>query len=138
MADNSTENPQALRKGLSTTATVPNHAKEDHRKRWWCSRPNCCASVTAKKDMSRHYRDRHPERLDANGKVTAAEMATWVNEQYLDSGLATDEEIAAAAAANRAVDGKEGEEEEIMEVRLAILFVLSLSVSIFRDCDGVI
>ena len=87
--------------------------------------------------MSRHYRDRHPERLDANGKVTAAETATWVNEQYLDSGLATDEEIAAAAAANGAMDGEE-EEEEIMEVCLAILFVLPLSVSIFRDCDGVI
>lgn len=137
MANNSTENPQALRKGPPITTTVPNYAKQGLRKRWWCSRPSCCASVTAKKDMSRHYRDRHPERLDANGKVTAAETATWVNEQYLDSGLATDEEIAAAAAANGAMDGEE-EEEEIMEVCLAILFVLPLSVSIFRDCDGVI
>lgn len=72
--------------------TVPTFAKEDQRRRWWCSRPECCWSATADQDLKRHYKECHRHFVDAHEKVFAAEQATWVNAKYIDSRHAGDEE----------------------------------------------
>ena len=113
-------------------AAVPDFAKEDPRPRWWCSQPTCFASTTAARDLNRHYRLHHPA-LIVNNQVLAEEKRSWIHAKYLDTGFATDVEVAAEAAAvgmaraALAVVEVEVEEDEVHEEPIRVSLYLLLS-----------
>lgn len=113
-------------------AAVPDFAKEDPRPRWWCSQPTCFASTTAARDLNRHYRLHHPA-LIVNNQVLAEEKRSWIHAKYLDTGFATDVEVAAEAAAvgmaraALAVVEVEVEEDEVHEEPIRVSLCLLLS-----------
>ena len=121
------------------TAAVPDFAKEDPRPRWWCSQPTCFASTTAARDLNRHYRLHHPA-LIVNNQVLAEEKRSWIHAKYLDTGFATDVEVAAEAAAvgmaqaALAVVEVEVEEDEVHEepIRVSLYLLLPFLCSQYQ------
>ena len=124
-------------------AAVPDFAKEDPRPRWWCSQPTCFASTTAARDLNRHYRLHHPA-LIVNNQVLAEEKRSWIHAKYLDTGFATDVEVAAEAAAvgmaqaALAVVEVEVEEDEVHEepIRVSLYLLLPFQCSQSRRLEA--